>query len=254
MKSIFLIGKFNAVIQNISDTLSERFNVLLCSEYFEFVKGMLEAESPDLVMISLIGLDKSHTEIFNELKNKYPRLPVLCLGNSAEQEPFQEFLSGGQFKPLPRPMENRNLIAAVCDCLHVENTAQRESVSRIRKTKKKILLVDDNALQLRSIKGCLQENYDVTMATSGAEAIGLMTKEKPDLVFLDYEMPIYNGKDTLEMIRNIEGLKDIPVVFLTGVKDREHITAVLKLKPAGYLLKPVGKEKLLEIIHKLLET
>lgn len=46
-------------------------------------------------------------------------------------------------------------------------------------------------------------------------------------------------------------MQDIPVIFLTGVADKEHITAVLRLNPAGYFLKPLEKEKLLEAVDKI---
>ena len=58
---------------------------------------------------------------------------------------------------------------------------------------------------------------------------------------------------TLEMIRADKDMKDIPVIFLTAVNDREHIEAVLKLKPAGYLLKPPIKKRLIAEIDKVLE-
>ncbi len=58
-----------------------------------------------------------------------------------------------------------------------------------------------------------------------------------------------DGKQTLEMIREDGDYNDIPVIFLTGVSDRAHIEAVLSLKPAGYMLKPAIKEKLLAAIR-----
>ena len=67
---------------------------------------------------------------------------------------------------------------------------------------------------------------------------------------LDYEMPVVDGKQTLEMIRAENDIANIPVVFLTGVSDREHIEAVISLKPAGYMLKPPVKAKILEAIAK----
>ena len=57
---------------------------------------------------------------------------------------------------------------------------------------------------------------------------------------------------TLEMMKSEEDLKDIPVVFLTSVNDREDIEAVLKLQPTGYMLKPVWKDKLHEKIREVL--
>ena len=61
--------------------------------------------------------------------------------------------------------------------------------------------------------------------------------EIPDLVLLDYEMPIVDGPQVLSMMRAEREYKDIPVMFLTGKTDRESVMAVMSLKPAGCLLK-----------------
>ena len=82
------------------------------------------------------------------------------------------------------------------------------------------------------------------------EALEMIEKRVPDIIFLDYEMPEQDGKETLEKIRAMEKAKDVPVVFLTGVGDKPHIEAVLELKPAGYLLKPASKEMIYEMLEK----
>lgn len=64
------------------------------------------------------------------------------------------------------------------------------------------------------------------------------------MVLLDYEMPAENGAAVLEKIRSNEKTKDLPVVFLTGVTEKNKIREVLTLKPQGYLLKPIDMEKL----------
>lgn len=117
---------------------------------------------------------------------------------------------------------------------------------------KKILLVDDSVIQLRMIKGILQNDYEVMMVTSGPEAMELLGKKKPDLILLDYEMPEVDGKETLKMFRENDGIKDIPVVFLTGSVEKEDIGAMLDLRPQGYLQKPVEPEQLFAIIQKVL--
>ena len=89
------------------------------------------------------------------------------------------------------------------------------------------------------------------VATSGKQAMTVLQKKRPNLILLDYEMPGWDGKTTLENIRQEKEFQDIPVIFLTGVADKEHITAVLRLNPAGYFLKPLEKEKLLEAIDKI---
>lgn len=119
--------------------------------------------------------------------------------------------------------------------------------------KKRILVVDDNGMALRTMKAMLQDIYEVALAVSGAQAMTSIGKKRPDLILLDYEMPVCDGRMTLEMIRADEELKSIPVVFLTAINDRENIEAVLKLKPAGYFLKPPVKEKLVAKIEEILQ-
>ena len=106
-----------------------------------------------------------------------------------------------------------------------------------KRTKKKILVVDDSGAMLRNVRGWLGEKYHVIPANSGAMAIKYLSMDKPDLVLLDYEMPVVNGKQVLEMIRTESDFSSIPVIFLTGKNDRESIMEVLALKPEGYLLK-----------------
>ena len=90
------------------------------------------------------------------------------------------------------------------------------------------------------------------MATSGQMALKQARKEAPDIILLDYEMPQWDGKRTLEEIRADEELKDIPVVFLTSIADKGDIIAILGLKPAGYILKPFNRDRLLDTIGKVL--
>lgn len=78
-----------------------------------------------------------------------------------------------------------------------------------------------------------------------------LAKQKPDAIILDYEMPGCDGRETLAMIRAQEETKDIPVVFLTGHGDAEHIRSVLDLNPSAYFLKPPKAEKILEILSQL---
>ena len=118
----------------------------------------------------------------------------------------------------------------------------------------RILVVDDNGTTLRTMKAMLEDTYEVAVAISGAQAMTSIGKKRPDLILLDYEMPICDGKMTLEMIRADDDMKNIPVVFLTAVNDRANIESVLKLKPAGYFLKPAVKDRLLAEIEKILSA
>ncbi len=80
-------------------------------------------------------------------------------------------------------------------------------------------------------------DYEIVLANSGLSAIRCITLNRPDLVLLDYDMPVCNGSQVLEMIRSEKDFANIPVIFLTGKMDKESVEKVIALKPEGYLLK-----------------
>lgn len=120
-------------------------------------------------------------------------------------------------------------------------------------SQKRILVVDDDQNMLQLLYSFLRDAYRVTMVSSGEAAIQKLREQKPDLMLLDYLMPGMNGKETLEIIREDENLKDLPVFFLTGVSDSNKISECLKLNPCGYILKPIGKFSLLARIRAYFE-
>ena len=111
--------------------------------------------------------------------------------------------------------------------------------------KKTVLIVDDDITYMRTVYEWLKDSYHVGMAQSGVQAISYLARNKADLVLLDYEMPIVNGPQVLEMLKSDSETDAIPVMFLTGHSDRESVMSVIDLKPADYLLKTIDKKTLL---------
>ena len=110
--------------------------------------------------------------------------------------------------------------------------------------KKKILVVDDSEVVRQAMMELLGEDYAVEAVKSGMAAIMCMMQEQPDLVLLDYEMPVCDGKVILEMMRSEEYFADVPVIFLTGNVSRETVQKIIPLKPAGYLVKTLKPEEI----------
>lgn len=252
MKKIFLIGKFNTVFQDINTYLGKYFQMQVCVDNLEMVRGMLKLNRPDLVVISLIGLDKESGKIFSELRFNHVHIPVVCIGTETEQADFGEFFRTKQFVGLKRPVSNAQILEKINELLQLSYDEESGTVIEKTQERKCVLLVDDNAMQLRTMNEMLKNKYDVKLATSGMKALTMIGKRVPDIIFLDYEMPVCDGKMTLQMIRELEEAKDVPVVFLTGVSEKEHIKAVLGLHPAGYLLKPASTEMIYETLQKVL--
>lgn len=110
--------------------------------------------------------------------------------------------------------------------------------------RKRILVVDDSGTMLRNARRWLGDKYSVELANSGTMAIKNMTLRKPDLVLLDYEMPVVDGSQVFEMIKAEPDFEQIPVIFLTGKSDPDSVKKCLSLKPNGYLLKSMTPDEI----------
>ena len=111
--------------------------------------------------------------------------------------------------------------------------------------RKHILIIDDDLNMLKTLRYYLQDQYKVTVVNSGKVAVDFLLKFTPDLILLDYMMPMFNGAAVLKIIKSREATRDIPVYFLTGQTDKTTVIECLSLKPGGYIVKPVAKEALL---------
>lgn len=132
------------------------------------------------------------------------------------------------------PIEQENAMAQVEQYLMKRESQAKQEEANPRP---KILVVDDSMTVRQSMGELLAADYEVSLAESGVAAIRTITLNRPDVILLDYEMPVVNGKQTLEMLRSEQEFADIPVIFLTGRSDPELVKTLLALKPAGYLLK-----------------
>ena len=119
--------------------------------------------------------------------------------------------------------------------------------------KKTILIVDDDITYMRTVYEWLKEKYHVGMASNAVQAISYLARNKADLVLLDYEMPVANGPQVLQMLKNDSETGSIPVMFLTGHSDRESVLSILNLNPVDYLLKTIDKASLLNKLKSFFE-
>ena len=123
-----------------------------------------------------------------------------------------------------------------------------ESRANLSNRVRKVMIVDDSEVMLTLARNWLEDKYDVACANSGTQAIKYLSLDRPDLILLDYEMPIVSGKILFEMIRSDPDFAGIPVIFLTGQNDKKSIMEVLELKPEGYLLKSMDPAEIIKAV------
>lgn len=119
---------------------------------------------------------------------------------------------------------------------------------------KKIMVIDDDAITLKMCDFILRKcDYEVVTMNSGITALDYLrspNSEPVDLIFLDIEMPLLNGFNTLSSIRQSTALKDIPVIFLTAHATKETVSEAIRLGVTSYIKKPFKPS---ELVHKAQE-
>lgn len=92
-------------------------------------------------------------------------------------------------------------------------------------TAKKVLVIDDSIMIRKMVKSILAGKYDVLEASDGKSGLDAARRSFPDLILLDFVMPKYNGYQTLQAIRRVEGLQKVPVIMISGLKEQvtEHV-------------------------------
>jgi len=221
----------------VSKINAERLNAVLLTGQIKEIDPL--REETELIIIFMSENMEDMTKTFVYLKDMASDLDrkIIVIGDEAEydiiKKTIPETLIMEWFK---RPLNTEDLIKTVHKYME-ENTGENR--------KKTVLIVDDDITYMRTVYEWLKTDYHVGMASSGVQAISYLARNKADLILLDYEMPVANGPQVLEMLENDTETGHIPVMFLTGHGDVESVLSVVGLKPADYLLKTIDKITLL---------
>ncbi len=166
--------------------------------------------------------------------------PVCIIGYELEREEIKKYIPETYIKKeFRRPFDAKKIAD---ELLYLAEVAEE------KRSGKHILLVDDDTTFLKMLQGWLSEKYRITAVKSGIQAITYLANHRPDLILLDYDMPITPGPQIMEMIRSEYNYRDIPIIFLTGKSDRQSIMNVMQLKPQGYFLKSMSRDEILEAL------
>ena len=122
--------------------------------------------------------------------------------------------------------------------------------------KKKILVVDDNEVILKTVSLKLQAcGYQIITALDGSEAVAAARKETPDLILLDINFPPevdgvpWDGFRVMEWFHRLDAAKKIPIIIITGSNDPRYKVRAASSGAVAYFHKPIDHDDLLKVIH-----
>lgn len=251
---IVLIGEENRINNELYQLLNWRFKVTYYNDVDSISFHELKDSMPTIVIANIVGNTIDFYELFEFLARECADTSIMTISGKAESNLYEKFYETEQFHKLLRPITGRRILE-ICRAIIAGKPygeEEYEAIPAMHTEKQHILVVDDNAVVLRNIKGILDTKYSVAVATSGIHTFTSIGKQMPDLILLDYEMPGMNGKEVLEKLQSDEELCEIPVVFLTSADSKEIVMELLALKPAGYILKPVDSQLLFDRIEEII--
>ena len=252
MQNILIISdNFNFMLNNMEERLKEKEYTIYHSgtsinEINSLKQQIPSTESIDVILLALSEeLVSDHEKVvFIRDKAVEEDIKMFLLGEANDIAGARKIISDHIIEgTFARPIDVGSVVQTVDEYIRQYG----------KQNKKKILVVDDSGAMLRNVKGWLEDKYQVYLANSGAMAIKYLSLNRPDLVLLDYEMPIVDGKQVLEMIRSEVDFSDTPVIFLTSKNDKESIMKVMDLKPEGYLLKTMKPEEIVKSVDSFFE-
>ena len=238
---------------------------------------------PDKVVVFISCYQNISSKLFYILTIVHAAIPIITIGKKEDTMQYEMLYSKTQYTHLYRPIKNRDIMKCIADRLHIteDENAEHKDISDIsnyienedkikNKTdiwddaelyneadadkRKHILLVDNDDEIYNDMKSIIGDRYRVSAAGTELQAMRMLEKDRPDMMFLSYEMPLCEGRIMLEMIRNDEELRKLPVVFLTKIAEKRNIASIIRLKPAGCILKPLDKEIVTRIIEKCMDA
>lgn len=118
---------------------------------------------------------------------------------------------------------------------------------------KKLLIVEDVALNADLLVQLLEDTYDLVISQDGASGVEMAAKESPDLILMDMSLPVLSGWEAVRQIKASAVLSKIPVIALTAHAMRGDKERALSCGCDDYLSKPIDETALFEKINRLLE-
>ncbi len=230
--------------------LNSKGDIVVEGKHGSIIGGVATARNTFVanVLGNATGVD-TKVNIVNEDEGSLPYSKIMVLQTVFENV-FAE-INGNRCGQLELNKEYHLDVGKIEVCQPGRFVSKRIEVKE-EEPRKTILLVDDEPIILKTFFGFLKEEYDIMISTNGKEALKQLENKIPDLILLDYKMPVMDGAELLKEIRTSEGKKytNIPVIFVTASSDKQTILKCMSLYPQGYLTKPLEQADLVNAVNK----
>ena len=261
-RRILLVEDSEAIVIQMTEMLAEEgYAVRTAKDGIEAL-ARIEEELPDAVILDLMMPEMDGFAVLKAIRGteRSEQLPVLILTARTVTREELAFLRFNHIHQLIRKgdVRRKDLLAAVAGMVAPKAAPEPAKKRPVRRRavsgKPKVLVVEDNPDNLRTMRALLEDSCTVLEAGDGQAGLEQARQHQPDLILMDLAMPVMDGYAALAAIREDAALRDIPVVAVTASAMKGDSESILARGFDGYLSKPIDAEKLKKTIDEVLHA
>jgi len=235
-RKIIIVDDLKFSLLTVKDRLKDHYQIYPAQTVDELYKLLCDIE-PELILLDIGMPEIDGFEVIKQLKGdiRYKQIPVIFLSAKSDRKSIVKGLSLGGIDFIIKPFHDIQLI----DC--IENHLDPSRADAIKPI---IMAIDDNPSILRSIKSMMDGEYKVYTLTEPQVIHEALKKVSPDLFLLDYKMPVINGFELVQIIRNLPRHQETPIIFLTSEGTIDNLSIAISLGSTDFIVKPIDEEVL----------
>ena len=217
---------------------------------------ILNNVKPDII---LLDVNMPECDGFQTLKllkadSRYASIPVIFLTSRSDESSVISGICLGAADYVVKPFSLHYLnerIAKVLmrpECDLLEKNVSAPDVTN----KPSVLAIDDIPFILRTVYHALSKRYQVYLLSKPEKIESFLARlhSPPELILLDFNMPVIDGHELFLKIRELPDHKETPIIFLTSESNKDVVTAALTLGACDYILKPFTQSVLMNKVSK----
>ncbi|MCL2801826.1 MAG: response regulator [Treponema sp.] len=247
-KRIIYVDDVNYSLMTVKTRLQEHYEIFPADSVLKMYE-YLEKFKPDLILLDVNMPDIDGYEAIKSLKSdeRYIEIPVIFLTGNSDRESVVKGLSLGAVDYVIKPFTTTKLVESIEYHLNPKKRKD-DSDDGDGGNKPCVLVVDDVSSMLRAMQYALSDRYKVYILSKSEDVMDFLKNKTPDLILLDYVMPVLNGFDLIPMIRKLPEHKDTPVIIITTEGTQEHVNEAMTIGASDFIVKPF---KPLELNNKV---
>jgi signal transduction histidine kinase/CheY-like chemotaxis protein len=257
-KTILLVEDSEPAIVQLKDILGESgYQILVANNGAEALK-IIQTTIPDAMILDLMMPGIDGFEVLETIRNAEPTaaIPVLVLTAKQITKDDLRFLKRNNVHQLIQKgdVNREDLLKAVAGMVvsPIEELPKPERKIQEFEGKPIVLVVEDNADNMLTVRAILDESCILLEAVNGVESVAMAKKHRPNLILMDIALPEMDGIEAFKMIRNDPILQHIPVVALTASAMTTDRESILAYGFDAYIAKPIDEQILFKTINEAL--